>query len=89
MQTGNFNSTYYQNTEHPGTPDYVEVEPLDPEFQIPASGVLKNAPQPYCPKDRMIFYSGAQQGWHCCGEDAATIQAKVAAGTLIYVGPLT
>ena len=88
IQTGNFNATLYQNTDYPATPDYVAVEVLDPQFLTTASGVQSFASAPDFPKDRLIFYSGFNQGWHCCGEDSAWIQARIAAGTLVPVGTL-
>jgi len=86
--SGRFDAVYYQNPQHATTPDYVEMKPLDPEFFVTASGVPAFTSSTDYPKDRLIFYSGALQGWHCCGEDSARIQARVAAGTLVRIGPL-
>lgn len=89
IDSGRFDALLYSNPEHAATPDYVEVKPWDPEFLVTASGFPKLSSVPDSPKDRIIFYSGSQQGWHCCGEESARIQARVAAGTLHPIGPLT
>ena len=89
VYSGRFEATYYQNPQHVSTPDYVEIRPLDPQFFVTASRVPAFSSTGDYPKDRLIFYSGAMQGWHCCGEDSARIQARVAAGTLVRIGALT
>lgn len=89
IDSGRFDAMLYSNPEHAVTPDYVEVKPWDPEFFVTASGVPKLSSAPDSPKDRIIFYSGSKQGWHCCGEESVRIQARVAAGTLYPIGPLS
>ena len=85
--SGAFDAMEYENSAYPQSP-YIAVTPTLPEFSVTASGVQPLAVNPDLPKDRLVFYSGQNQGWHCCGENSAQIQAKVAAGTLLLKGPV-
>jgi len=89
ISSGEFKATYYHNTDKPATPDYYAVESTTPQFSIPASAVPKLSMTPDAPKDRLIFVSGEDQGWHCFGESSLRIQQRVAAGTLVFKESVT
>jgi hypothetical protein len=89
IASGDFNAALYYNNKLPNSPYYVEVAPASLEFSVPASGVQAFSLQPDYPKDRLIFYSGKFQGWHCCGESSAEIQRRLSQGELTFVKALT
>jgi len=85
--TGAFDATEYENPAYPHSP-YIAAKPTLPGYSVTASGVPPQTTLPDLAKDTLVFYSGQNQGWHCCGEDSARIQARVAAGTLVLKGPV-
>jgi hypothetical protein len=84
INSGEFKATYYHNNNEPATPDYYAIELTTPNYSITASGVPKLARTPDAPKDRLIFVSGQNQGWHCFGENDLRIQQNITAGILIF-----
>jgi len=56
--------------------DYYEIESLDPDYYIPASGVPSYSPHPTTPCDRLVAVSGYVQGWHIFGENSQIIGCR-------------
>lgn len=88
ISSGDFKTTLYQNLDKPVSPDYFVVESMTQQFSIPASGVPKFSLAPDEPKDRLVFVSGFDSGWHCFGESSAIIEERALGGRLIFVGPV-
>lgn len=78
----NFDVTHYENPRYPQTPDLWEIEPKDPRFSVPASGVPPYSTTPSGQCDRLIVVSGSSQGLHIFGESHAELQRRLAAGQL-------
>lgn len=80
---GQFNVHEYENTDYPRTPLYIEIEPIDPQFSVPGSGIPAYGATPTTDCDRLVIVSGQRQGLHIYAEKHSEIARRVADGTLI------
>ena len=83
LASGNYKLRHFYNTQHPNSPDYIEIIPMDNGF-VSGSGIQPNSTTPTSACDRLVAVSGVQLGWHLFAEHSSNIQNKQASGSLQF-----
>jgi len=82
IRSRNFDINVYQDSKHKNY--YCEIISTDPSYHQVANGVPSGSNQTGSLVDKLVIYSGSNQGWHIIGEDSAKINQKVKNGTLTF-----
>jgi hypothetical protein len=82
IQDGDYILNYYTDSQNK---DYYEIEPLDSNYSIPASGVPACSPYPTTPCDRLAVVSGYYDGWHIFGDYSQRIQRRICENDLTLI----
>jgi len=83
FRDGKYHTYHYERPEYPSSPDFWVIEPADPDFSIPASGVPASSNIPNVAYDRLVVVSGQKLGLHAFGESATVIEGMARDGRLI------
>ena len=89
LSGGLYNVQQYHDTRHPDSPYSWVINPRDPSFSVPASGVTAHSQQPSTTLDCLYVVSGASEGLHIFGESSLQIEALTFNGTLQFSKELT